>query len=101
MIAFVSHHYALPGKDRELVKRLHDTGEKMRRYKGFISRTNLQAIDDPTHVTAVAFWESAEALDAWDNGPDRRAGQGGEPVMDPARPVHRVRFKVVAEFKPG
>ena len=104
MIAFVSHHYALPGKGNELKRRLDQTGKTMSNYPGLIVRYNLQAIDDPTHVTAVALWESAEALDGWDNGPDRgRAVQQpqGEPVMDSSRPIFRVRFEVVGEYRPA
>lgn len=104
MIAFVSHHYALPGKGDELRRRLDQTGITMSAYPGFIARYNLQAVDDPTHVTAVALWESEAALDGWDNGPDRgRAVQQpqGEPVMDASRPIWRVRFKVVGEYKPA
>ncbi|MFH1140739.1 MAG: antibiotic biosynthesis monooxygenase [Chloroflexota bacterium] len=98
MIAFVSHHYALPEKVEEVRRRQHETGMKMRTYPGFISRTNLEAVDDPTHMVSVAFWETEEALDGWDYGPDRgQGGQQGETVW--AKPVFRVRFKVMEEFK--
>ena len=99
MIAFVSHHYALPEKLEEVRQRLHDVGMKMRTYPGFISRINLEAVDDPTHITAVAFWQSEESLDGWDHGPDRGSSQQqGETVW--AKPVYRVRFRVLEEFKP-
>ena len=98
MIAFVSHHYALPEKLEEVRQRLHDVGMKMRTYPGFISRINLEAVDDPTPMTAAAFWESEEALDGWNNGPDRVASlrQAGTVL---AKPGYQIRFRVLEEFK--
>ena len=60
---------------------------------------SLEDVNDPNHITAVAYWESEEALDAWDNGPDR--GQGDVSAESPwSKPVYRVRFQVGDEFKP-
>jgi heme-degrading monooxygenase HmoA len=101
MIVVVSHHYTLPGMGDECIKWFHEIGVKMSRYPGFISRYNTQAVNDPTHVMAVYFWESEQALDGWDNGPDRRQSiSGGPPILDPARPIYRTRFKILDEFKP-
>lgn len=50
MIFVVSHHWALPGKEEELTRRLHGTAEKMRKYPGFLSRTNIQALDRIQHT---------------------------------------------------
>ena len=98
MIAFVSHHYARTEKLEEVQKALQSVGMKMKTYPGFISRVNLEDVDDSTHITAVAYWESEEALDAWDNGPDRGATSA---INRPwSKPVYRVRFKVSEEFKP-
>ena len=98
MIAFVSHHYARPEKLEEVQKALHAVGMKMKTYPGFISWVNLEDVNDPTHITAVAYWESEEALDGWDNGPDRGATSAVESPW--SKPVYRVRFKVSEEFKP-
>ncbi len=98
MIAFVSHHYARQEKLEQVREALHNVGLKMRTYPGFISRVNLEDVDDPTHITAVAYWESEQALDAWDNGPDR--GQTSSVDSPWSKPVYRVRFKVSEEFRP-
>lgn len=103
VIGFVSHHYARPGMEKALKKRLDETGVVMSKYPGFVARYNVEAVDDPTHITAVAFWESEEAEAGWNKGPDR--GRGGNPpleaMLDPSRPVFRMRFHVVGEYRPA
>ena len=78
MTAFVSHHYARPEKLEVLQNALHEVGMKMKTYPGSISWVNLEDVDDSTHVTAVVYWDSEEALDAWDNVPDRGASSAVE-----------------------
>ena len=98
MIGLVSHHYARSEKLEEVQKALPAVGMKMKTYPGFISRANLEDVNDPKHITAVAYWESEEALDGWDNVPARGSTSAVESPW--SKPVYRVRFKVSEEFKP-
>ena len=65
MIAVLTHHWAKPGMFEEARALLDGNGRAQANSPGFVSRTTVLSMTDPTQITSFVVWESAEIYDQW------------------------------------
>ena len=73
MIAVLTHHWAKPGMFEEARALLDGNGRAQANSPGFVSRTTVLSMTDPTQITSFVVWESAEIYDQWKASPARSA----------------------------
>ena len=72
MIAVLTHHWAKPGMFEEARALLDGNGRAQANSPGFVSRTTVLSMTDPTQITSFVVWESAEIYDQWKASPERK-----------------------------
>ena len=76
MIAVLTHHWAKPGMFEEARALLDGNGRAQANSPGFVSRTTVLSMTDPTQITSFVVWESAEIYDQWKASPERKGYDG-------------------------
>ena len=76
MIAVLTHHWAKSGMFEEARALLDGNGRAQANSPGFVSRTTVLSMTDPTQITSFVVWESAEIYDQWKVSPERKGHDG-------------------------
>ncbi len=96
MIGVLTHHWAREGKIDEARRLLDGTfvdGLAQSRARGFVSRTTLYALDDPSQITSLVLWDDEEIYEQWRASPERARAMAGADALW-ARPPESQRFHV-------
>ena len=93
MIAVLTHHWAKPGMFEEARALLDGNGRAQANSPGFVSRTTVLSMTDPTQITSFVVWESAEIYDQWKVSPERKVTMAGAEELWSKPPVSE-RFQV-------
>jgi heme-degrading monooxygenase HmoA len=76
MIVVVTEHWTEPARLADAEARIDGQAARMQGFDGFLFRFRMGVADDPTRVTTLTAWRSAEALAAWTAA---REASRGEP----------------------
>ena len=94
MIGVLTHHWAKPDLVESARRLLDGNGEAQSRHPGFVSRTTLVSLSDPTKITTLVMWESNEIYDSWRASPARAEAMSGADEMW-SQPAESERFDAV------
>ena len=73
MIAVLTHHWAKPGMFEKARALLDGNGAAQANSPGFVSRTTVLSMTDPSQITSFVVWESAEIYDQWKGQPGAKS----------------------------
>jgi heme-degrading monooxygenase HmoA len=93
MIGVLTHHWAKDDRIGEARKLLDRNGDAQSKAPGFVSRTTLYSLSDPTKITTLVTWDSNEIYDKWRASAERAAVMTGADVLW-SKPPHSERFEV-------
>ncbi|MXY44419.1 MAG: hypothetical protein F4Y50_10300 [Dehalococcoidia bacterium] len=93
MIAVLTHHWAKPGMFEKARALLDGNGAAQANSPGFVSRTTVLSMTDPSQITSFVVWESAEIYDQWKASPERKVTMAGAEDLWSNPPVSE-RFNV-------
>ena len=93
MIAVLTHHWAKLGMFEKARDLLDGNGRAQANSPGFVSRTTVLSMTDPTQITSFVVWESAEIYDQWKVSPERKVTMAGAEEFWSKPPVSE-RFHV-------
>ena len=65
MVIVIVHHWHKPGMLDAAIKRIDENGDSSAQAPGFLFRYRLARPDEPTRLSTVTAWTSAEAYRAW------------------------------------
>ena len=71
MIGVLTHHWAADGKLAEARDLLDRNGEAQSRAPGFVRRTTLLSLSEPSKITSLVVWDSEPIYDAWKASAER------------------------------
>ena len=93
MIAVLTHHWAKPDMFEEARALLDGNGRAQANSPGFVSRTTVLSMTDPSQITSFVVWESAEIYDQWKASSERKVTMAGAEKLWSKPPVSE-RFQV-------
>ncbi len=100
MIGVLTHHWAKDGRVGEARELLEGNGRAQSRAPGFVSRHELDSLADPSKISSLVVWDSAEIYDRWKDSPERAAAMAGAAELW-ARPPESERFAVTGRLGAG
>ena len=77
MIGVLTHHWAKDGRVEEARALLEGNGRAQSRAPGFVSRDELVSLADPSKISSLVLWESADIYDQWKASPERAVAMAG------------------------
>ena len=95
MIGVLTHHWTSEDNVADARRLLDRNGAAQSKAPGFGSRLTLLSLNDPTKITTLVTWQSAEIYDAWRASPARAAAMAGAGGLW-TRPPESERFEVAA-----
>jgi heme-degrading monooxygenase HmoA len=93
MIGVLTHHWAKDGRVEEARALLEGNGRAQSRAPGFVSRDELLSLSDPSKISSLVVWESAEIYDQWKESHERAVAMAGAAELW-ARQPESERFTV-------
>ena len=76
MIAVLTHHWAKPGMFDEARALLDGNGRAQANSPGFVSRTTVLSMTDPTQITSFVVWEKRPDLRSVEGQPGAKGHDG-------------------------
>lgn len=100
MIGVLTHHWAKDGRMEEARELLEGNGRAQSRAPGFVSRDELASLSDPSKISSLVLWESADIYDHWKASHERAAAMAGAVELW-ARQPESERFTVTGRLGAG
>jgi heme-degrading monooxygenase HmoA len=100
MIGVLTHHWAKEGKVDEARALLDGNGAAQSRAPGFVRRSTLYSLSDPTKITSLVVWDDHEIYEAWRASPERKVTMAGAEELW-SRPPESERFEAAGDLFPS